>query len=327
MRSVPVRVVLATLGVPALLAVVAFALRGAWSDRVPEQVATHWGPSGAPDGATSLDALTTWTLVATLALAVVLTVVALVLLRTGRGSYPPLVGLASGLVVVPVAGLVTSVIATLDAPSWREASGPELSIIVLVGISVAAGVVSWLVAPDVPPKRSAVAVGSESAGLNPGERAAWVGTATNAGLAVLCVAVPPVVLVVVGALSGTTAAWSTYLVPLGIGVLAAVGIARVHVTVDATAVTIRMGALGYPRRTVPLVDITSAGTESLTLLGGGGLGVRTNSSGDVAFKCRSGAALVLTLRSNRRVIATVDHPDEAAGLVNDLVRQAQNRAD
>jgi hypothetical protein len=324
-RSTAVRLPLAALGVPVLFTTAVLVLREAWSDRLPEEVATHWGPSGAPDDATSLGALTTWTVVATLVLAVAFTVTALVLVRIGRGSYPPLLGLASGLAVIPVAGLATSMLATLDAPSWHDASGAGLSVLVLLGTSVAAGVLSWLVAPDVPPRRASVPVGSESVGLTRGERVTWMGGTTNVGLAVLCVVAPPAVLAVVGALAGSPTSWSTYLVPLGLGVLAAVGISRVHVTIDNTAVTIRMGFTGYPRRTVPISDITSAGTDSLSLLQGGGLGVRTNASGDVAFKCRSGEALVLTLSSGRRVLATVDGPDQAAGLVNDLVRQAHDR--
>ncbi|MEY7974196.1 DUF1648 domain-containing protein [Saccharomonospora xinjiangensis] len=326
MRNLPIRVVVATLGVPALLAVVAFALRGALSDRLPDRVASHWGPSGAPDRAADLDGLTTWTLAATFVLAVVFTVAALMLLRAGRGAYPPLIGLASGLAVAPVAGLAASMLATLDTPTWQQASGPALPIMVLVGNSVVAGVVSWLIAPNVPPKRETAEAGTESVGLAPGERGTWVGGATNAGLAVLCVVIPPVVVAVIGALTGSVPTWSLYLVPLGAGLLAAVGISRVRVTIDAETVTIRMGLLGYPRRTVPIADITSAGTRSLTMLGYGGLGVRMNTSGDVAYKCRSGAALVLNLRSQRSVIATVDHPDEAAGLVNDLVRQAHHQA-
>ncbi|MGW9476721.1 DUF1648 domain-containing protein [Saccharomonospora azurea] len=330
MRSVPFRVALAVLGGPVLLSGAALALRNVWSDRLPAEVATHWGPSGAPDRATDLDVLTTWTLLAALVLAVAFTIAALVLLRRGRGVHRPLLGLASGLAALPVAALATSMLATLDAASWREASGAALAIPVILATAGAAGAVAWFIAPDVPPEQRPVdataVAGAQSVGLSEHERATWVGGSTNAGLAVLCVVALPVVVAVVGALSGSPAPWSSLLVPLGIGLLAALGVGSVRVTIDADAVSIRMGVLGYPRRTVPLDDITSAGTTTLGVLGNGGLGVRTNASGDVAFKCRGGDALVLTLRSNRRVLATVDRPDQAAGLVNDLVRQARNRA-
>lgn len=327
MRSVPMRVVAALLSGPVLLTVAALALRNAWADRLPDEVATHWGPSGTPDQATGLAPLTTWTVAITLALTVAVTVTAFVLWRTGRGVHRPLLGLAAGVAALPVATLVTSMVSTLDAASWEDAAGAATTVPLLLGLGLVVGALAWLVAPDVPPQRRRDDVVTvESVDLAAHERATWVGGTTNAGLAVICVVAPPVVIAIVSALSGTAPTWSSALVPLLVGALAAVGIASVRVTIDEKAVSIRMGLLGYPRRTVPLSDVTSAGTTTLTLLGNGGLGVRLNASGDVAFKCRGGEALVLTLSTKRRVIATVDHPDQAAGLVNDLVRQARDRA-
>lgn len=326
MNRVHFRVALATLGLPAVVAAAALTVRTAWSDRLPDNVATHWGPSGAPDSASGLDSLTLWTTVLTLTLAVVFTVTAFLLLRSGRGAHRPLIGLAAALAAAPSAGMFGPLITTVDRESWREASSAWWPVAGLLGVCALVGVLAWAIAPDVPPTKTRSAAGTESVGLASGERAVWIGGTTNLPLAAFCAFGPAAVLAMISLLSSASAAWGVVALTTAVGVLAALGVSRVQVTVDSDGVAIRMGVLGYPRRTVPLSDITSATTESLTLLGAGGLGVRTNTSGDVYYKCRGGAALALTLNSNRRVIATVDHPDQAAGLVNDLVRQAADRA-
>ncbi|OQO91028.1 DUF1648 domain-containing protein [Saccharomonospora piscinae] len=325
MKAAYVRVVTATFVVPAAFVAAVLVLRSMWAPRLPEVVATHWGGSGDPDKATDLAALTGWATGITLALAAVAAVGAVALLRTGRGSHRAFSGLAAGVAVVPAAGLLGSVVAALDTSSWEQAGGPMLVVPLLLGSCLLAGVIAGLLAPAVAPRRADSEIGTESVGLAPGERAVWVGEATNGGLALLCVLGTTAITAVAILLSGAPAPWLVYLVPTGVGLLAALGICRVAVRVDASAVTIRMGVLGYPHRTIPLSEVTSATTEQLSVFGTGGLGVRLNPSGDVSFKCRAGEALVLTLRSNRRVYATVDHPADAAGLVNDLLRQDVSR--
>lgn len=328
MRTAAVRLVLATGGVPALALVVPAVLGEVWSARLPRVVATHWGVGGAADGSTELGTLTTRCLTLGGVLTVVGTVAALVLLRQGRGSRRPIVGTWVLLASAPAATLLTSLVTTLDAPHWRQASGPAVALGVLLGGVVTAGGLAALIAPTVPPRQVRdAAPGAETAGLRPGERVDWAGRSTNVWLGALCVLTPPVVVLLIGALTGTAPDRSAYLVPTGIGVLVALGTARVRASVDADGVTVWMGFLGMPRRDIPLSEISSATTEGLSLFGTGGLGVRTTVSGDTAYKCRGGPALVLTLRSARRVLVTVDRPGEAAGLVNDLLRQAKPAQD
>ncbi|WP_019806457.1 hypothetical protein [Saccharomonospora halophila] len=328
MRNAALRLVLATGGVPAVVLAVAAALRSAWSSRLPEVVATHWGVGGAADGSTGLTALTTWCLSLGGALTVAGAVVSVVLLRHGRGSHRGHVALWVLLASMPSTALLTSLVTTLDAPDWRQASGAGVALGVLLGGSVAAGGLAALLAPSVSPDRSLdAAPGARTVGLRDGQRATWIGSSTNLGLAVLSALTPPVVVVLIGLVTGSRPGWAVLVVPTAIGVLAGLGVARVRAIVDADAVTVRMGFFGMPYRTIPLGEITSAATEHLPLFGMGGLGVRTTVSGDTAYKCRGGPALVLTLRSARRVLVTVDRPGEAAGLVNDLLRRAEPAQD
>ncbi len=328
MRTAALRLVLATGGVPAVVLAVAAAVRAAWSSRLPEVVAMHWGVSGAPDGSARLTTLTVWCLSLGGALVVVGTAVAVVLLRHGRGSHRGPVALWVFLASMPSTALLTSLVTTLDAPDWRQASGAGVALGVLLGGSVAAGGLAALLAPDVPPDRVLDAdPGAQTVGLRDGQRATWTGSSTNVALAALSALTPPVVVVLIGLVTGSGPGWAVLVVPTAIGVLAGLGVARVRANVDADGVTIRMGFLGMPLRTIPLAEIASATTEDLTLFGMGGLGVRTTVSGDTAYTCRGGPALVLTLRSARRVLATVDRPEEAAGLVNDLLRRAEPAQD
>ncbi|WP_007024030.1 DUF1648 domain-containing protein [Saccharomonospora iraqiensis] len=328
MRSATLRLVLATGGVPAVVLAIAAALRAAWSSRLPDVVAMHWGVSGAPDGSARLTTLSTWCLALGGALTVLGTVVAVVLLHHGRGSHRGHVALWVLLASMPSTALLTSLVTTLDAPDWRQASGAGVALGVLLGGSVAAGGLAALLAPGVPPDRILdAAPGAQTVGLRDGQRATWIGSSTNVALATLSALTPPVVVVLIGLVTGSSPGWAVTVVPTAIGVLAGLGVARVRAIVNTDAVTVRMGFLGMPHRTVPLAEIASATTEDLTLFGTGGLGVRTTVAGDTAYKCRGGPALVLTLRSARRVLVTVDHPEEAAGLVNDLVRRAEPAQD
>lgn len=327
MRKNELRVLLATLGVPAVVFVVAVLLRNAWSERLPKEVATHWGPGGVDDS-TDLDTLATWTLLIGAVLTVAATVLMLVLSRRGYGTHRQYILCATFLTTLPMGVLISSMAATLDVDSWQEASGAGTVLAVLAAVLVPAVLAAVLIAPSVrPPPTFPDTPGEATVGLEPGQRATWNSAATNVALAVGCMFTPPLVVFLIGLLVGDSLPWSGYALPVALGVLTTLGVSRVRVIVDSTGVTIRMGVLGYPTKHIPLFDIASAATTTTTLFGAGGLGIRTTPSGDTVYKVRGGPTLELTLTSGRKVLASVDHPDQAAGLVNDLLREALRKRD
>ncbi|WP_277670490.1 DUF1648 domain-containing protein [Saccharomonospora viridis] len=327
MRKNKLRILLATLGVPAVVFTVALLLRDAWAARLPTEVASHWGAGGVDDGI-ALDTLATWTLSAGAVLAVASTVLLLVLLRRGYGTHRPYVLVSTLLTMLPMAALISSMAVTLDAASWREAGGAGAALAVLAAVLVPATTVAVLIAPSVPPTTGVPDTpGDATVGLAAGQRATWNGAATNVALASGCVLAPLLALFLVDLLTENSLSWSGYAVPIAVGVLAMLGVSRVRVIVDSTGVTIRMGVLGFPTKHIPLSDIVSAAATTTTLFRGGGLGIRTTPTGDTLFKVRGGPTLELVLTSGRRVLANVDHPDQAAGLVNDLLREALRQHD
>ncbi|PXY32151.1 DUF1648 domain-containing protein [Prauserella muralis] len=323
MRIGTVRPVAAMLALPGLAAGAGWLFRRAWAPRLPGSVAIHWGPEGVDRGA-DLDVLTAWTLGATGVLAVASAVLAIAGIRRGYGVRRPVVAFAAWLATMPAACLIASLQATLDVPSWHQAAGAGGVIAIVLGVSGAAGALAAVVAgPGTAPERPAgAAPEGPSLGLAPGERAAWVGRTTNVGLAVLLALLVPAIALATILLTAAGPALAAYLAIGAVSVLVALALARISVVVDSTGVTIRMGAFGLPRRHVPLGDIADARVEQLGVLSGGGFGVRVNPvSGYTAYKIRTGPALALHLRSGYRILATVDRPEQAAGLVNDLVRR------
>lgn len=322
MRTKAARLVGATLGVPAVAVAMAWALRQAWAGRLPDTVAVHWGTNGVDRGA-SLDAFTSWTFGASGVLGAAGAALAVAGLRRGYGMWRSATAFATSLATLPAACLIGSMWATRDAPSWEQAAGAGGVIAVTLGVSAAAAALGAVIAgPGVPPtRRDGDERPGPSLGLAPGERAAWVGGTTNVAMAVLLALTPPAILLLAGLLTGFGSALAGYAIAVVSAIVVALLLARLRVAVDTTGVTIRMGAFGLPRRHVPLGDIAGADVESLSVLGAGGFGIRVNPvSGYTAYKIRSGPALALRLHSGYRVLVTVDRPEQAAGLVNDLIR-------
>ncbi|MCP2253005.1 hypothetical protein LY13_001749 [Prauserella aidingensis] len=292
-----------------------WALQAAWSARLPEVVAIHWGTDG-PDRSSALSTLTGVTL--GIGAALTLGTLVAVLVSRARGSAVPrsAVGFTAGVAALPAGVLAGSMYAALDTTSWRDAGSAWSAVVWALGLSVVAGAVAALVAGPTERRAPAEPRDLPSAGLRPGERATWIGGGTNypmtfgglavaGGYALLQVSLPgfdvmPLALVVL------------------VVVLAMAATCRVRIRVDADGVALSLGLFGFPHRTLTFDEIASADTEQLTMWSAGGYGLRRG-VGYTAFKVRAGEALAVTLTSGHVVKATVDHADRAAGLVNDLV--------
>lgn len=280
-----------------------------------------------------MDTFTTWTLTATGVLALAGAGLALTATRRGVGQYRALTAFHAWLAAMPSAVLIGTLLANLDAPTWLQVTGQAgigaeiavKAIAVPLAVSGAAAAVSAALAGrgaeparrQDPPSPSAASVE-----LAEGQRAVWTGGTTNTVLAALCLFGPASVTLLVDTVSGTEPSEAAYLGATGVGLLVALLISRLRAVVDASGVTIRMGALGWPRKRVPLADIASAEARDIKALSMGGIGIRMHPlTGDTAYKVRGGPALLLTLRTGRRVFVSVDAPERAAGLLNDLIRR------
>ncbi|PRX43902.1 hypothetical protein B0I33_11367 [Prauserella shujinwangii] len=322
MTQVRARILLATLGIPAVAAGLAGWLRLRWADRLPDPVAVHWGAGGEPDGAASVDTITVALFCAGGALALLGATLALVALRRGAAVLRWLLGFYAWLAALPSAALVSTLWANLGAESWRAAADAGWSLVLLLGGSAVAALLGALVGPSVPARRGAGEGGDRpSIGLAPGQRATWTGGSTNRWLAASFLPAPAV-LVAIDLAGAADVPLFLYLVVTVPGLAITAALSRLRAVVDSTGVSVRMGWFGLPRRHLPLADIAHADADRLGMLAMGGFGVRVNPvTGDTGYVLRGGPALVLSLRSGRRVFVTVDRPEQAAGLVNDLLHQ------
>jgi len=309
------RLALATAGVPLAALAAVYAVRAAWSDRLPDVVVSHWGTDG-PDRGTDLAAMTGWTLGLGAAVAVVATVGVLVSHARGSGAPRSAVGFVAWLATLPGGVLAGSMWASLDTTSWQQAGSAVGAVAIAFGVSVAAGALAaWLAGPTV----RAVAPSPRdlpSAGLSPGERATWIGAGTNYPMAFGGMFV--IALYVVLQVGLTDLEVMPYALILVVAVLALSAVCRVRVRVDATGVLLTLGLFSFPSRHVTLDEIASADVEHMSVWSAGGYGLRRGPS-YTAFKVRAGETLAIRLTSGHTIKATVDGAEQAAGLVNDLV--------
>src|SRR5690606_28985778 len=148
-RMKTTRLALATAGVPLAALAAVYAVRAAWSDRLPDVVVSHWGTDG-PDRGTDLAAMTGWTLGLGAAVAVVATVGGLVSHARGSGAPRSAVGFVAWLATLPGGVLAGSMWASLDTTSWQQAGSAVGAVAIAFGVSVAAGALAaWLAGPTV----------------------------------------------------------------------------------------------------------------------------------------------------------------------------------
>jgi hypothetical protein len=99
---------------------------------------------------------------------------------------------------------------------------------------------------------------------------------------------------------------------------------ELHTEVTADAVTIRSGPLGWPRQRIALEDIDGVDVTDLSPLRWGGWGYRGSLrfGGRAAWVARKGPALELALTGGRRLLVTVDHAEDGAAVLRELLGRA-----
>jgi len=152
------------------------------------------------------------------------------------------------------------------------------------------------------------------AGLAPGTRVVWVGTAR--AIWALPLFVGFLVLAAVLAMS-----LHPVFALLALAGLPGLVFTSIRVVVDRHGVPLAYGALGWPKRTIPLADIRQAVAVHVVPLARGGWGYRGSLKvfKRAAIVLRGGDGLELTLAGDRVLTITVDGAEKGAGVINDLV--------
>lgn len=246
------RTALLGLVVPVVVVLLGTALLLTVRDRLPDPVATHWGPSGRADGFAAVSTVTWATGVLVLGCPLLVLVVALLVHRSAAHL---LAGMASGLGVcmgVLAYGVVWSQRDVSDAAGMTM-PGVWLAVGAVAGILVGAAV-AWLLRPAPVPLPAHVTpppADVPTLDVPPGTRLAWLGRATSSPVLVGLVGISILQLVVFALVLDP---WMLVIaVPLAVLLLT---LALVHVSVDARGLRVR-SLVGLRWVDVPLERITS----------------------------------------------------------------------
>lgn len=290
---------------------------------LPARVATHWSVAAQPDAWMSLSAFVR-TIGQLSAVGVVLLLAAAVCATPTSSARPPL--LATGAFVGGLFGGLAAGIATWTVLVQRGLDDTHtlpaprgLALTAIVAAPVFVGVLAAGLAHGRP--EPATHDGSPLASLQLGDgeqatwwqrlSASWPWVLALVGLAHMVVGIflESAILAMTLSVSGLV------LVALG------VAMSSIRVSADKRGVIVRWGPLGWPSTTVPLGDIARASAIDVRPLDCGGWGYRGSLRllGWAAIVMRAGPGLRMDLRSGKVMTVTVDDPETAAGLLNQLI--------
>ncbi|AQA21174.1 putative membrane protein [Rhodococcus sp. MTM3W5.2] len=319
------RALAATVLPPALTAVGAVSLIGAWSAELPDPVAVHFGPGGTADGFGSAGAAR-WSPL--LGLAFALGLCLLLLLLTRRDLRSARVGAAVGsgtgafVAALPVAllapqrGLADAAEASLSG--WWIAV-PAAAGLVAAAIGYAASPTPGPATAHRPPREDAPRIA-----LSDGEKVAWSGSAAMPPWLAVVVGVVPVAVVLGLVAFGSSSIVLVLVVAAVSAALMALVLAPVRVTVDATGLSARTPITGRPTR-IPLDEIAEADVAAVGILNRfGGFGYRVGPDG-TGLIVRPGPALRITRGDGSRFTVTVDGAEQAAAVLNALAAKGRAR--
>ncbi|ROQ32977.1 uncharacterized protein DUF1648 [Streptomyces sp. PanSC19] len=299
----------------ALALAVHLALLALSYDRLPDPLATHFGPDGGrADGFTGRTAFTAVSTGLLLALGAGWTHLA----RRGSlwGAWAT-AGFTGALLVLLVRD-------NLDAADPARVESPLTNLLVAVATGALLALVGRGLTRLVPREEPAAGPGlpdTPRLPLGASEVAGWTrATASRplTALAVLALAATPAVLLL--------APWPAALLGLlGLVIgLPGLALARVRVTVDRRGVTVRPALASRPRTRIPLDEVAGASVRDLDTaavlaeFGGWGYRVRAHRTGVIV---RSGETLVVRRSGGREFAVTVPDARTAAALLNTLAER------
>ncbi len=308
----------ATIWVPLAIVVASEAVVIILGATGPSQLVVHWGAAG--------DRYGPWWTYAILVAAIGFPVVALFgffIARSTRmaGMNAWMPAFAMGITVFHTLGMgVGSVVLNSSplAPAVPLAGGAVLG--------VAAGLLTWWLLPREAPTRSGIEA-SEGLPVRPGEVAAWTGRVELATWFLSLITGVAAVLIVVGVLLLLTVsrhAWAILIAP-ALMLTAALTTAQFVVTASPRGLVIR-STLGWPRLSVPIADLATAGVvhvDPLPDFGGWGLRwvIGPSGKGRWGIVTHRGPGLEVVRHDGRSIVVTIDDASTAAAVLETYARE------
>jgi hypothetical protein len=279
--------------------------------RLPDPLATHWGLSGAPNGA--MPRITALALFGGVG---VLAAIGARVAMTREHGIAQLVGGATFTGLLFAALGVVTVVANLDAARWQDAGAVGIPLaLACCGIAGFGAALTSRIARGLEPAPATAPLRS-TIGLGATERAVWSASAKNGALFILAFLVA-----VTGVVTWASGKGWTGVVTCTVVAIVATALAEVHVRVDDRGVAIAFGPLRFPRMRIEVDRIVHAETITVQPMMHGGWGYRGSLTlmRRAAVVVRRGEGLKLALRGDKTLIVTIDDAATAAGLINDLV--------
>lgn len=310
-----------TLGVPAIMVVVALAVALTWRAELPDPIAIHWGPSGEADRFGPFGPHVIAHAVIVMVFATGLWALAwfwgreALTRRFAAGAAVWFAGVLSGVLL----GNLNMQRGLTDATEVGSADGP---LAFAFGFAtIAALLAAWAVPGDPPrPTTEPLPAGATTLDLGAAEQATWVQEVGQEGLRVVAGA-GLVCAVLVGVLTDQWAIVAVIAVTFGL--LLAV-VLRWTVTVDHNGLTAR-SLLRRPRVRVPLDEVVVAEEVQVNPLREfGGWGLRTGRGGRTGIVVRKGSALQVERTGGRVLVITVDDAGIGAALLNTLAARTRD---
>lgn len=307
-RSLVLRRLLIGLVLPGGLA--AAVLLPHWSE-LPDEVAVHWGTSGAPDNFASPAGAALLLVALLVVLAALSAGIALTTPRTGPGAR-----WAPAAIEATTWGLTAMITSTLLSQRAGDPAPDLRGWWFLAGLAAAAlGLALGALGPttQAPPRRTPVPADAPRLPDAPAGALWWSGRAPMGGATVAVV----VVLVLLGVVLGWTAGWWFGAIE-GAAALLVLLLGSARVTIGSARVVVAGGLAGWPRIRVDLESVTRAEASETRIRSWGGVGLRVR-PGASGYITRGGEALELHRTDDTRVVITVDDAATAAATVNTLL--------
>ena len=285
-------------------------------DRLPDELAVHWGIDGAPDRFTSFTGAVTTAAVITAVVPLALVGLGTLMHRSARGPVAAIVG---GLAVF-LGGLLFGGLVVQRPGQAAQAFPPQWVVPTLVLTAlVALGLWRWgrTTPPETTGHREPLPADAARLDVPASTRLGWTGRASLPVRPTMVLAVVVALPLVWVALAGHPWVW---VLAIGLGALLAVTLSA-RVTVDAAG--LRVSSAGFTWSKVPLERVASADTTTVRPMRDfGGWGWRIGMDGRRGYVTRGGEALVVRRLGEADVLVTVDDADEAAAVLNTLVARA-----
>ncbi|MFK3676142.1 DUF1648 domain-containing protein [Microbacterium sp. NPDC090218] len=310
---------------PIVITAVAVVVLLTWLPTLPEQVATHWGVTGADRFGPASTYL--WLLVGVgLGLPLLMAITTLAAVGAHWGGAARLMGaLAAGMAAFAAVMSLGSLTIQRDLSDTADAPGIGGVMALAFSALLVVGGAAWFVQPRVRPEQGRTLEPRHRVDIAKGERVVWVATASMprgplAFLVIVMLGLAALAAYMLGA--GVEGGWIAALVVVVVAfALAATASFRVRVTPEGFAA---QALLGWPRIRIPIDDVESARAVEISPFGEfGGWGWRVAVDGRSGIVLRRGPAIEISRRDRRAFIVTIDGAEEAAALLQAYVERSR----